>query len=854
MSRTSKLILISIFVLAGFLVFIFSRGFFGAKPAEKENNIAFILPEEIVLAEESIPLTWTDNNDNENLIIQSDRKYYDGRDSSEVYFSITNISEKDQKPDIKFLFDEKEGRGMKELALLNSQNDVIAVGQTNFYKAVIYYPQNSKGEFFIEAKGDNGGYGYLDPYYASGLVGMWSFSGADTNWTSATAGTTADKSGNNNTGTMTNMSRSTSPVIGKVGQALSFDGVNDYVTLTSAPISNFSNANTVCAWALTTNNTFWDGSYDQTIVNFYTDANNGVRFGNHSNNNGYGYPAGSFYISYKAGGTSYYRVYQGKLFENNTWVNVCYVWSGSAVSLYGNGVALSTSAAGTYSIDANNQTIGIRTAGSYGMWKGNLDEVRVYNRALSASEITDLYRVDSARAKFNTPLSGRFKDSSLVGYWSFDGKDMGATTATDLSGNGNTGTLTNGPQKVPGINGQALSFDGVNDYVSIPDPNLVEGLAAMSVSVWAKSDITVTANGRGIVAQSYGASGDPFLLYLRNVDNIAFQVSTGVSVEADANTDLPDTNWHHYVGVYNGSNVLLYVDSVLQTSQPAQTGTTTASTNPVTIGAYDSTRNWDGLIDETRIYNRALSATEVQEQYRAGAARMKVNSPPSAPFGNSGLVGYWSFNGPDIAWQTGTAYDRSGSGNNGTITNMSTTTSPVAGKVGQALSFDGVDDYVGVTTNNTVSGNYTVSAWVNPNHATSRFGIFSNRFSNENTFDFKLQNGIVIHGDIGNGAAWLTTSADATFTYSVGTWYHIVYVVTPTGYSIYANGNPVGSGSFSGTPLLFTTGNLPRIGHTDGTEYANGLIDEVRVYNRALSASEIQELYRLGTRKFQPTQ
>ncbi len=181
MSKKGKIILISIFaalvVVAG-AVLIWRRA---TSPGIEKNNfiLNFVLPEEIVLAGESIPLLWTDNNEGENLIIKSDKRYYDGRDSSEVYFSITNISAQAQKPDIKFLFDQKEGRGMKELALLNSQNALIASGQTNFYKAVIYYPQNSQGEFFIEAKGDNGGYGYLDPYYASGLVGNWTFNGPD---------------------------------------------------------------------------------------------------------------------------------------------------------------------------------------------------------------------------------------------------------------------------------------------------------------------------------------------------------------------------------------------------------------------------------------------------------------------------------------------------------------------------------------------------------------------------------------------------------------------------------------------------------------------------------------------------
>src|SRR3989344_176746 len=65
----------------------------------------------------------------------------------------------------------------------------------------------------------------------SGLVGYWTFDGADTPWTSTTAATTLDTSGQNNTGTLTNMSQSTSVTPGKLGQALNFDGSNDYINM-----------------------------------------------------------------------------------------------------------------------------------------------------------------------------------------------------------------------------------------------------------------------------------------------------------------------------------------------------------------------------------------------------------------------------------------------------------------------------------------------------------------------------------------------------------------------------------------------------------------------------------------------
>src|SRR3989344_8866442 len=80
-----------------------------------------------------------------------------------------------------------------------------------------------------------------------------------------------------------------------------------------------------------------------------------------------------------------------------------------------------------------------------------------------------------------------------------------------------------------------------------------------------------------------------------------------------------------------------------------------------------------------------------------------------------GLVGYWTFDGRDTNWGTNKTNDRSGSGNTGTMTSMSTTTSPVAGKAGQGLKFDGVDDYVNMGLTNDITGDaITVSAWVKP--------------------------------------------------------------------------------------------------------------------------------------------
>jgi hypothetical protein len=160
---------------------------------------------------------------------------------------------------------------------------------------------------------------------------------------------------------------------------------------------------------------------------------------------------------------------------------------------------------------------------------------------------------------------------------------------------------------------------------------------------------------------------------------------------------------------------------------------------------------------------------------------------------------------------------------------------------GSALSFDGADDYVVIAPTSSLSGTFTVEAWGNPSHPTTASALVGTRTPGEYSFDFKFDTGDKIHGDIGDGTGWFTTSADANFPYSVGTWYHIAYVVTPTNYTIYVNGAQVGSGAlrFATPPLLYDSTHRLRLGHS-GAEPMSGLVDEVRIWNTARTQAEIQ--------------
>lgn len=179
--------------------------------------------------------------------------------------------------------------------------------------------------------------------------------------------------------------------------------------------------------------------------------------------------------------------------------------------------------------------------------------------------------------------------------------------------------------------------------------------------------------------------------------------------------------------------------------------------------------------------------------------------------------------------------------NTGTILATTTynvyATSPSSGP-STALDFDGVDDNVIASTGTDVlSGNYTFETWIQPNHPTDLLNVFNTRGTANYSFDVKIWGGNSIGAAIGNGTSWIT-STGATFNYNVGQWYHIAYTVSNSGYTIYIDGIEVGSGVFSGTPLLFDSTHPISIGKYFSEQF-NGAIDEVKIWNTIRTLPEI---------------
>ena len=205
--------------------------------------------------------------------------------------------------------------------------------------------------------------------------------------------------------------------------------------------------------------------------------------------------------------------------------------------------------------------------------------------------------------------------TGLVGHWKFD--NPSSTIAPDFSGFAHTGSVMGAPNGVTGKFDGALRFDGIGDYVTIPDPGHLRLGSTQTVSAWYKW------SGSGVNWRRLVGKGDysnrNYGLWIRPESNmILFQIydGNGKGCQALNRSVSFDTDWHHLAGSYDGATFRLYYDS--QLAQETHCSITPSNTNhPVTIGFahgpwgdYDNSP-FDGLIDDVRIYNRTLSDCEI---------------------------------------------------------------------------------------------------------------------------------------------------------------------------------------------------------------------------------------------------
>ncbi len=242
-------------------------------------------------------------------------------------------------------------------------------------------------------------------------------------------------------------------------------------------------------------------------------------------------------------------------------------------------------------------------------------EIKVYalnngDTALTASDII-VAQVDGVDVK-GTPFFGNM-DSGLVGWWKFD--EGAGATATDSSGSGNTGTLTNmDPLSdwVTGRFGKALDFDGENDFVAA-NGNSLNIAGDLTVSGWFRTTENNEADIGLIGVWGPTAATQNYLLWLYQGDVKFDTRGTGDTLTwTNGLSSLIDGNWHHLAGTVTGTTRRIYFDGVEKASD---TGNALVSgTGALQMGTYNSRSQsmFNGAIDEVKIYNKANSDVNIQ--------------------------------------------------------------------------------------------------------------------------------------------------------------------------------------------------------------------------------------------------
>ncbi len=435
----------------------------------------------------------------------------------------------------------------------------------------------------------------------------------------------------------------------------------------------------------------------------------------------------------------------------------------------------------------------------------------------------------------------------LVGWWDFDEGE--GTTAYDLSGNGNDGTLKNGPVWVEGVSGKALEFDGDDDCVSVADPGDLKLVNDFSVSFWFNTDVirsevkgdegtyflSCTADSQdsqytGFAVDGYGGVGDLW-------DSVRVWKATGSSsLERLQYSGGHDGRWHHVVTVFSSTGgMLLFVDGELEESNAGFTSDVYYdSTSPYFwLGALNNDAGremeYEGLLDDSQVYNTALTSDEISALYTLHSNKVNLSASWSFDEGSGNI-----------------ARDDSGNSNDGEVKGASW----VDGIEGKALDFDGEDDYISVTHDNTLNildtGNgFSATAWIKSSGSTSTWQQIIRKGTGQYRYEFKLSDDrtklrIICYDGVDD------PELDATINADDGEWHHAAFTKSATDdkLRLYFDGTLEGTstsdcaGSESSTDPLFIGSAGPDIG-----EYFNGIIDEPAVYDRALSAFEVTAIY-----------
>lgn len=340
-----------------------------------------------------------------------------------------------------------------------------------------------------------------------------------------------------------------------------------------------------------------------------------------------------FWINRESNGGKY-RLLSVEDYPTGGWTHVAGTFDGSTSVIYINGVADYSAGYGPQAIKTNRNPLTIGARGTGNRWEGELDEIRVYDRALSSKEIAALVTgslsngggnssinkpsttPESSQKPAPTPSTPQGSGSGLVGYWKMD--EGSGNRLIDHSGNGSHATIrnTNGISWVNGKNNSALRLFGAkNRIASVPHKAIHEPKQNLTIAAWVRPDM--------VESKMVLAKGWPNGYYLSTFTNgkFEFRINTGragSNYRLQSNKSYPTDGktWVHVAITFDGNKSTMYVNGKSDNSTTHPLTQIIYNTTDLQIGSRNDINRWSGDLDEVRLYDRTLSASEIADLAR----------------------------------------------------------------------------------------------------------------------------------------------------------------------------------------------------------------------------------------------
>jgi len=369
----------------------------------------------------------------------------------------------------------------------------------------------------------------------------------------------------------------------------------------------------------------------------------------------------SFYLVVNTGGAMQFRI--GNTFfvsttniPNNTWSHIAVTWSGGPANFtcqfYLNGTLGSTIGplAATFGLNADPLRIGANT--EFTSWtNGDLDEVRFWNDVRTAVEIRDNRFVgvgDGRNSNTGLALESAASYTSLDASWNFGNA---GTAYDDIGGHNGSYVSCNAANTLGGnpipYNFALRLFDGVNDNVSVPSNAVFNQTAAGSIDAWINLSVAGALNT--IVSKGTSFANHNFAFYVTAGNKLGLNIGSHNYFSATSPTTFVANQWYHVAATWSGGpnfTVILYVNGVQEYTATFNLAMPT-NADPLIIGAYYNGDDYNGYIDELRIWSNALTGDQVRGYM--------FNSGRSGTM--TGLVAHWNFDGNLLNFGTGTGID-----------------------------------------------------------------------------------------------------------------------------------------------------------------------------------------------------